>query len=59
MLQTVASMRVSKYKRKYRVKWEPEKFQVKAHWKRPWGSKSKKKTVYIKAHWRTRRTWKW
>lgn len=57
MLQMVAAMRSVK-KRKYRVKKAPELFRVKAHWKRPWGSKSKKKTIYIKAHWRTRSCWK-
>jgi len=59
MLQMAPAMRVGKYKRKYKVKWEPEKFRVKAHFKKRRGSKSNRKTVYIKAHWRTRRTWKW
>lgn len=58
MLQTVASMRVSKYKRKYRVNWEPEWFRVKAHTKkRKYGRKWV--VMHVKAHYRTRRTWKW
>lgn len=54
MLQQVAAMRVSKYKRKYKVKREPEWFRVRAHTK-----KRGRKVIYVKAHWRTRRTWKW
>lgn len=56
MLQMVAAMRSVKcrYKRKYKVKREPEWFRVRAHYK-----KRNRKVVYVKAHWRTRRTWKW
>jgi hypothetical protein len=59
MLQMAPAMRVSKYKRKYKVKREPERFRVQAHFKKKRCSKSNRKTVYVKAHWRTRRTWKW
>lgn len=58
MLQQVAAMRSVKrrYKRKYKVKKEPEWFRVKAFWRR--SRHNKRVWVYVKAHWRTRSTWK-